>query len=216
MIISYLNIDVQITPSEFEILKHLVPKNFIERNDRYHKQIDRRRNLFGILLLTKAWQNHFGEILDLTMIQTSSHNRPYHIDSLVDFNISHSGDYVVCILSPDSRVGIDIEHRRKVNLADFSQTMNNHQWTEIQGSDNPFDTFFEYWCIKESVIKADGRGLSIPLTDINFKDQRVIYDGNTWHLSPFKIDQSHPGCVASNCKINDLHLQKVYWKEFLE
>lgn len=216
MIISYLNINVQIPPSEFDILKGLVSKNFIEKNDRYHRQIDRQRNLFGLLLLIRSWQNNFGEILDLEMIQTSSHNRPHHMNSHADFNISHSGDYVVCILSPDSRVGIDIEHRREVNLTDFSRTMNNRQWSEIQGSDNPFDTFFEYWCMKESVIKADGRGLSIPLTEITFEDQKVNYDGNLWHLSPFKIDNNHPGCVAANRKINDLSLQKVDWKEFLK
>ena len=216
MIISYVTIDVEITPTEFENLKRLAPKNFIARNDRFHRQIDRLRNLFGLLLLIRSWQTHFNEIPDLELIQTSSHNRPYLADSPADFNISHSGDYVVCILSPDSRVGIDVEYRKKVDFQDFSRTMNDRQWSEIKGSGTPFDRFFEYWCMKESVIKADGRGLSIPLTDIIFEDQKVVYDGTVWHLTPFKIDANHPGCVASNHKVNDLHLQEVHWKEFLE
>ncbi len=216
MITSYTNIDIQISSSEFEMLRQLVPKRFITKNDGYFKQKDRLRNLFGLLLLIRCWRDLFNESLDLDLIQTSSHNRPYLAGSQTDFNISHSGNYVICILSSNTRVGIDVEHRRKVDLEDFSRTMNPHQWSEIQSSANPYDTFFRYWCMKESVIKADGRGLSIPLTDIIFDDHKVSYDGNLWHLSPFKIDADHPGCVASNSKINNLHLHKVYWREFLE
>jgi len=216
MLISYLSIDVLITNANFEALKRLIPGSFITKNDRFHKFQDRQRNLFGLLLLMRSWHNLFDESLNLENIKTSKFNRPYLPNSLVDFNISHSGDFVVCVLSADSRVGIDIEQKKDVDLKDFTRTMNSDQWTEIHTSNNPLDTFFKYWSMKESVIKADGRGLSIPLTEIILDKDRVSYDGNLWHLYPFKIDASHNGCVASNNKINDLQLVKVHWKEFLK
>jgi len=216
MLISYLSIDVQITNANFEALKRLIPGSFITKNDRFHKFQDRQRNLFGLLLLMRSWHNLFDESLNLENIKTSKFNRPYLPNSPVDFNISHSGDFVVCVLSADSRVGIDIEQKKDVDLNDFARTMNSDQWTEIHTSNNPLDTFFKYWSMKESVIKADGRGLSIPLTEIILDKDRVSYDGNLWHLYPFKIDASHNGCVASNNKINDLQLVKVHWKEFLK
>ena len=151
----------------------------------------RQRNLFGWFLLNKSWQSVFNESLNLGNIETSEFNRPYVPGSSADFNISHSGDYVVCILSPNSRVGIDIEYKQKVDLNDFTRTM------------------------KESVIKADGRGLSIPLTDIIFEKNKVYYDGVLWYLHPFKIDSNHPGCVASNTETKDLNLVEVHWTEFL-
>jgi len=144
------------------------------------------------------------------------HKKPCLATICYDFNISDSEDYEVCILSPDSRVGIDIECRQKVDLNDFARTMNQQQWNEIHQSEDSHDTFFKYWTMKESVIKADGRGLSIPLTDIIFDNNKVSYDGMLWYLYPFKIDSNHNGCAASSHKINDLQLVEVHWKDFLE
>jgi len=215
MLISYLSIDVQITNANFEALKGLIPGSFKTKYDRFHKFQDRQRNLFGLLLLMRSWHNLFDESLNLENIKTSKFNRPYLPNSPVDFNISHSGDFVVCVLSADSRVGIDIEQKKDVDLNDFARTMNSDQWTEIHTSNNPLDTFFKYWSMKESVIKADGRGLSIPLTEIILDQDKVLYDGNLWNLYPFKIDANHNGCVASNNEINDLQLVKVHWKELI-
>lgn len=215
MLISYLRIEVQITNENFEVLKRRIPSSFINKNDRFHKFQDRQRNIFGLLLLMRSWHNLFDESLNLENIKTSKFNRPYLPDSNADFNISHSGDFVVCVLSADSRVGIDIEQMKDVDLKDFTRTMSSDQWTEIHTSHNPLDTFFKYWSMKESVIKADGRGLSIPLTEIILDQNEVSYDGNLWHLYPFKIDANHNGCVASNKEINDLQLVKVHWQEFL-
>jgi len=210
MLISYLSIDVQITNANFEALKRLIPGRFITKNDRFHKFQDRQRNLFGLLLLMRSWHNLFDESLNLENIETSKFNRPYLPDSNTDFNISHSGDFVVCVLSADSRVGIDIEQKKDADLQDFTRTMSSGQWTEIHTSNIPLDTFFKYWSMKESVIKADGRGLSIPLTEIILDQDKVSYDGNLWHLYPFKIDANHNGCVASNNK-----LMTCSWLKFI-
>ena len=216
MIVNYLNINHQITKTDFEKLKRMVPGSYLSKIDRFHRFQDRLRNLFGLLLLSQAWQSIYCRSLVLERIETSDFNRPYLPGSKADFNISHSGDYVVCILSPDSRVGIDIEYKQNVDLNDFTRTMNQEQWAKINKSRDPFDTFFKYWTMKECVIKADGRGLSIPLTDITFDNHKVSYDGNLWHLQPFQIDANHPGCVASSHEIKDLNLVEVHWKEFLE
>ena len=216
MIISYINTSTPITNQNFEALKHLIFSSYCSKIDRFHRFQDRLRHLFGLLLLRKSWQHIYNKSLDLNYIKTSKFNRPYISGSPTDFNISHSGDYVVCILSPDSRVGIDIEYSTNVDLNDFTRTMNQDQWSEIHRSEDPHDTFFKYWTMKESVIKADGRGLSIPLTDILFDDHKVSYDGILWHLYPFKIDANHNGCIASNQEINDLQLVEINWKDFLE
>jgi len=193
-----------------------VTDNHRIKNKNYRFQIDRKRHLIGLLLLNMVWKVHFKKPIRFTNIRYTKFNRPYLPNSSADFNISHSGDYVVCILSSDSRVGIDIEFKQNMDLNDFTRTMNQEQWHEIHQSEDPHDTFFKYWTMKESAIKADGRGLSIPLTDIIFDGNKVLYDGNLWHLHPFQIDASHPGCVASNQQIDDLQLVEVHWKEFLE
>jgi len=67
--------------------------------------------------------------------------------------------------------------------------------------------YFAYYALLDHERICDqGRwsGLSIPLTDIIFEDHKVLYDGNLWHLTPFKFDSNHPECVASNREIKDL------------
>ncbi len=216
MVINYLSINKHITNENFEEFKGLVPTSYHSRINRFHRFEDRLRNLFGLLLLSRTWQTVFNKSLELEKIKTSEFSRPYLPGSPADFNISHSGDYVVCILSPDSPVGIDIEQKTDVDFSDFTRTMSQQQWSEINESKDSLNTFFKYWTMKESVIKADGRGLSIPLTDIIFDNNKVSYDENLWLLSPFKIDANHPGCVASSHEINDLQLIEVHWKQFLE
>ena len=216
MIASYLRIDDQIPIEEFKRLSNRIPKHLTEKNARFRFYKDKQRNLFGLLLLNRLWQQSFKEGLKLENIRNTEFNRPYLPNSNADFNISHSGAYVICVLSNKFRVGIDIESNKEVELKDFKRTMNSSQWAEIYQSQKPRDLFFKYWCMKESVIKADGRGLSIPLTEIIFDSTRVSYGGNLWHLTPFQLDDRHPGCLSSNVEISHFECSEVHWSEFLK
>jgi 4'-phosphopantetheinyl transferase len=86
-----------------------------------------------------------------------------HIGNLqnVHFNISHSGNYVVCAVA-STEIGIDVERVRKVNLRIAERFFSA---TEIQdlmklGDDERMQYFITLWTIKESYLKAIGRGLT--------------------------------------------------------
>lgn len=215
MLIQYVHINAQLKTSDFENLQQQLPEFLKRKNQGYLKYEDRQRNLFGLLLLKRQWKSMIGEDLDFSRLQKTEFTRPYIPGSHVDFNISHSGDYVVCVLKAKAKVGIDIERRKVVNFSDFERTMNQGQWKEIYHSSNPTNTFFKYWCIKESVIKADGRGLSIPLTEIEFSNEQVTYPGHIWQIKSFQIDDHHFGCIASDLKISNLELEEVNWRQLL-
>lgn len=215
MIVYCVNIETEITPSRLDKLKQLIPQSHIYRISHLYRHQDRLRSLLGLLLVSQAWQTNFEEQLDFEDIKISNFNRPYIEGSTVDFNISHSGHFVVAALVPDHRVGVDIEQIRAVDLGNFKQTMNATQWSEIHQSKNPHKTFFKFWTIKESIIKADGRGLAIPLDEIVFHNNRSFYDGIQWYLRPFQLDVSHIGCLAIDHPIEKLELTEVNWKEFL-
>src|ERR1044072_4992363 len=139
-----------------------MPEPLQEKNLKYLRWQDRHAHLFGKMLLGEALQK-FG--LDSTCLHTLQYNeydRPY-IPGDIDFNISHAGEYVLCAIGRNVRLGIDIEKIHAVDFSDFENVMTDEQWKIIKNNDNPLKTFFSYWAIKESVIKADSRGLSIPL-----------------------------------------------------
>ncbi|MGI9545187.1 MAG: 4'-phosphopantetheinyl transferase family protein [Cyclobacteriaceae bacterium] len=214
MQIYFSRLQPELPADAWEDLRDRIPSNLRSRNDRFHFIEDRQRNLFGLLLVAKCWEDHVASTFDFNTIVYDNNRRPYLKGSELDFNISHSGQYVICTMSAEGRVGIDVEFKKAVDLEDFRNTMNDTQWSEIKCSPDPLDKFFQYWTIKESVIKADGRGLSVPLTDIVVEKNTVNYDGKVWYLYPFAIDHDHKCCLASDQVINTPQITEVQWQEF--
>jgi 4'-phosphopantetheinyl transferase len=142
-------------------------------------------------------------------IRRTPYGRPY-LDESIDFNISHSGEYVVCCVGSASRVGIDIEEMRDIAFQDFEEVMNQAEWDRIKSSPKPQETFFQYWTKKESIIKADGRGLSVPLTAFEWmRDDVVLLDHRTWYLHPLAIDSRYAAHLAVDHDVQILTIEPV-------
>jgi 4'-phosphopantetheinyl transferase len=86
----------------------------------------------------------------LSQLQYGKYQRPY-IDQVVDFNISHSGQYIVCAITHQGRVGIDVEKIKTINLSHFENYMTFQQWSDIMNSSNSLNRFFDYWTIKKGL-----------------------------------------------------------------
>ncbi len=85
------------------------------------------------------------------------------------FNLSHAGDYAVCVVSNMS-VGIDIEGKHKMNekvmRKCFSEKEKN--WVNENAQEKQ-ERFFRLWTAKEAVSKATGKGLSQIVEGIYFQ-----------------------------------------------
>jgi 4'-phosphopantetheinyl transferase len=81
-----------------------------------------------------------------------------------EFNISHSGEWVVCALD-DRPVGIDVERIHAIDFAIAKRFFSAREYEDLTRFTGEAKTgrFFDYWTLKESYIKAIGRGLSCPL-----------------------------------------------------
>lgn len=120
----------------------------------------------------------------------------YRIDEMgkpygeaVEFNFSHSGNIAVCAVS-SCPVGADVEKIRNVNMDIAKNKFSKKEYNAIINSQNPQDTFFEYWVKKESYVKALGMGLRIPLDKINV-DEVNDWQFYTHHFDGYKL------CVCS-------------------
>jgi 4'-phosphopantetheinyl transferase len=213
MIIRYVSVFQELDQADFQALQKKLPDQLRAKNDRYLHYLDRQRNLFGLLLLKMLWKKQFGQELELELLQTTAFKRPYLPNSSVDFNISHAGNYVICALGSNLKLGVDVENRKEVDFDDFTRTMNPTQWNQILAAADPVAEFFKYWSIKESVIKADGRGLSIPLTEIIIHPDTVSYSDQSWHIKPFQLDPEHFGCLASDREITELNIEQIHWSD---
>jgi 4'-phosphopantetheinyl transferase len=127
----------------------------------------------------------------------SAYNKPY-FPGQTDFNISHSGDYVVCAVSQICRVGIDLENIHDINPEEFVRCFTNKEWAYIHGSSRPVQTFYELWTRKEAVIKADGRGLHIPLQSFEVIDYKTVVENTVWYMQPIPLEDGYIAHLATN------------------
>lgn len=104
-------------------------------------------------------------------------------NSRLHFNFSHSGDWIVCVIDNES-VDIDIEKIRPICFDLFEQFFSVEEYNTLIAK-NPEKWqlfFFDLWILKESYIKAVGKGFSIPLKSatINFlkKGEITVKLGN--------------------------------------
>ena len=103
----------------------------------------------------------------LGQISRTESGRPQFPSSELDFNISHSGDWVAVILhiSPPgekSAVGIDIESpsKKRPYLALLEHFASAEEITWFQQQTNPTSAFYCIWCLREAVLKSQGVGIA--------------------------------------------------------
>lgn len=102
------------------------------------------------------------------------------------FNISHSGQYVVMVVSP-TEIGVDIEENRNRDMSSLLRIFNEAEAKMVKEHQD----FYYMWCAKESLIKCIGGSIggvkevpSLPLNGlktykgIDYQCQAFIYDNH--------------------------------------
>lgn len=152
----------------------------------------------------------------VSSIKYNEKGKPYIENSPFSFNISHSGDFVIGVLSP-CLSGIDIEYikSRNSNLAKrfFAQA-------EIEALDNLSDDtkkhlFYKIWTRKESLLKLEGSGISVPLDSFCVLEDTCNYNNRPHHFITLDI---HPQYAATLCtdRLLDTHIILYSDMDFLE
>lgn len=87
-----------------------------------------------------------------------------HADSALQFNASHSGDWLAVAIAGDVDVGIDIETERRLPRAPLlaRRFLSAEEAAWLVALDEPFRSrqFLKQWTARESLVKARGCGLA--------------------------------------------------------
>ncbi|WP_333874633.1 4'-phosphopantetheinyl transferase family protein [Methylobacter sp.] len=189
----------------------LLPNEIQQKILRYHRWQDRHAALFGRVLLKLALLEAGYPSSCLESLKLDNYNRP-SIDSNIDFNISHSEAYVLCALSENGRIGIDIEYIKDIEMIYYSDFMSNSEWHNIIHDKAPISRFYHYWTLKESVMKADGRGLNIPPKDIISYQDYAVVDNKKWGLKKIPIPHNEYCCHLAFEKYKKFKLPSITHK----
>ncbi len=208
--------DVTVPPIEYFLPR--VSRERIERMERYRFEIDKRRGLAAETLLNYGLQRACGRLSVPVKLFRDEDGKP-HLDltdgerallreegllsetgGSIEFSLSHSGNYAVCAISDgkEEEIGADIERHKKIE-----RDIAGHFFCEGENRRIKTDEdFYSIWTLKESFIKAVGKGLAIPLNSFEvFEENGIasfehslndnVYRGRVYH--PF------PGYTLSVC-----------------
>lgn len=124
--------------------------------------------------------------------------KPYLKNRTAFFNISHSGDYVICSVS-ESEVGCDVqkitEYKEKIAKRFFTV----EEKAFLDKSDTPDEHFTKLWTMKESVLKKTGEGITGGLSSVCFASclQKNSFIEFGYHFKVWKLTDAYI-CVCSD------------------
>ena len=127
-----------------------------------------------------SWQHILADVLkkdygleNCPKILKDEYGKPYFENLEIEFNVSHSGEYLAIAVS-EHPVGIDIQGPKAIREGTFKKVVQSQENVLI-GEKREKD-FLRLWSLKESFVKAEGKGLYISMKDYFFeKENKYIF-----------------------------------------
>lgn len=129
-----------------------------------------------------------------------------------DFNLSHSGEWLVLALTDRGRVGVDVQQIRDVDLgvARICFTPEERKALALVPGDELRTLFFRIWTLKEALAKATGLGLGgrdwtkLGVDTSALKEGRFAFRDcagepvHGWHCREQSLDASHRMAICAS------------------
>ncbi len=173
----------------------VLPPEMRAKMERYRLARDREAYLVARLALLQLLRERgYGDDC-LASLYSGAHGKPQLYGC--ELNLSHSGDYVLCAVSDGGPVGIDVEQLRPLDVDELRRFFSAAQWQSIVAAAEPRRELFRLWTLLESVLKADGSGLSTPAATIELDGSIARLHGALWHLHPLDVDAGYCAHLAT-------------------
>src|SRR4051812_30553291 len=124
----------KIDPSIFAKMLLLLPELFQREIKAYKHWESAQASLLGKIILLHVLKEL--KIADsLNELQVGNKDRPF-IKENIDFNISHSGEFIIVAIAENAKVGIDVEKHRAIDVSLFREYFDDDEWNEIETSNH--------------------------------------------------------------------------------
>lgn len=162
----------------------------------------------GRILLARALVL-IGQHEKMDMLQYGRYGKPFFPNSMVRFSISHTAGAVLCAISMEGSLGIDIERRRKIPTHRFKRFFSQEELAFI-GDDE--QRFVDLWSRKEALLKADGRGLAMHPGHYNsLRNPQLTDQKEQWYIQPLEVPEGYAASIAlhaPNLPLEHLHIEQ--------
>ena len=111
------------------------------------------------------------------------------------FNVSHADGIVVCAVTHDRELGVDVESLDRVTTNVAEDFFAPCEVAALRALPEPAqrERFLEYWTLKESYIKARGMGLALALDEFWFRFDPLVLevsngdDPQRWQFAQLRL-----------------------------
>lgn len=183
-----------------------IPKERLAQINRFVKPEDVSRALAAEFLLRTVIARTVGMPEEKIIIVKDEYGKPF-LAGVEDFhfNVSHSGSWVVCA-TDEGPIGVDIEMIRPMDLSIAARYFSDREYRLFlnHGEAEKLSRFFDLWTLKESYLKAVGKGLSIPLNSFSIIIDEVgevsldASDKCRWFFKQYELDCNYKLSVCAS------------------
>lgn len=157
----------------------------------------------GLSLLSDALEEQYGISRErgLPKLEYGIHGKPFLKElSWIHFNISHCAGLAVCGVG-SVKLGVDVELIRPYHSLLPKKALSAEEQIRLAGEREELrpELFCRLWTLKESYLKAEGSGITVPLTTVSFRlsqDGAVVFENPEWKFWQQKLTG---GSILSVC-----------------
>lgn len=176
------------------------------RREKLSRQRDaqsRRQGLGAELLLRRALADCAPECLWPPEIRLGEYGKPaWNVEGLY-FNLSHSGEFAACVIA-DCPVGLDVQEACVYREALARRFFTPEEQAFLIASEERDQDFGRIWAMKESYLKALGKGLARPLSSFSVVGEgRDRLDAAVWYsrIQGYHFSVCAPGAASAEPEI---------------
>lgn len=195
-----LNIGPQLLEWEWDTFLQNLPNEEQVSVLKYKYWEDRQRTLLGKVLIRWMIRN-LTDVRDI-QINRNKIGRPYLVGTENwdgDFNLSHSGNWIVAALTNRAHVGVDVEKINHLSEDVMVYAMSEAELTMInqKPQTDRINLFYELWTMKEAIYKT---GLFPNATLKSLDTVELKSKRKDIHTQLFYMDREHPVSICWNGK----------------
>ena len=164
----------------YDKLMGYLPEKKQEKIRRFVRYQDAQRSLLADVLMRTVISSKLSIRNNEILFFINEYGKPFlrNADNF-NFNLSHAGEWVVCAID-SLPIGIDVEKIQPIDFDIAERFFSREECFELSKRDgiHKLRFFYDLWTLKESYIKAVGKGLSIPLDSFT-----ISFEGNSIRVS---------------------------------
>ena len=183
---------------QLDALHSILCKEEQEKAARFHREADRHSSIAARGALRLLLSGYTGVPASDIAFEYSENGKPHVEGSDIDFNVSHSGEWVVLAIGRSRNIGVDIEmiNRELDVMAIASRYFTPEEIARIENSEDRHAEFFQLWARKEAYVKACGSTLFRELRSFAIPAGDGEKDG--WHFCRLEAGSKYVAAVVTD------------------